>query len=116
MTAKFILCISALFLLLAGGGCEKGKDVSQCYTGKVLTLVGIGLEQYNIIEITSTPRFGGDLSIGSTITFNRGDFSPKLKIGDVVRFRIIRYEEWSGPATADHRWPQYVGEVEPCND
>lgn len=113
---KCLLWISALFLLLlAGVGCEKGNNFPSCYTGKVIALGETEFIRYNLIEIVSVPP-KGDLPVGVLIAFDRKDYKQKLEVGRFVQFKIIAYKKWDGYDTTDRIWPQYVCNIEPCNN
>ena len=101
--------IVPLLLLVGGMGCEKENNNADCYIGKVIQIRG---KCNDIIEITSAPKNG--LPVGQTITFNPDLFSQELKIGSMIKFKIVKYEKWEGPGTADCIWPAYIGNVEPC--
>jgi hypothetical protein len=69
----------------------------------------------NIIEITE-PAENGNLVKNTTISFNPDLYEGTLKVGDVVFFKILEYEQWIGPATADCLWPQFAASIEFCNN
>ena len=66
---------------------------------------------FNIIEISKSIPQG--LSVNATITFDPRLYDGQLKIGDIVYFKIIKYEVWI-PETmvAMCTAPQYVGQLE----
>ena len=97
----------ALFFMTFGIGCEQ-DDLS--YQGKVISLNN-GTGCFNIVEISKSIPQG--LSVNSTITFDSSVYKGQLKIGDIVYFKIIKYEDWT-PETmvAVCTAPQYVGQLE----
>lgn len=109
-----LLKISFIFLLLSlmGAGCEKEEEL--VYKGKVVSLNN-GNGCNNIIEVVSSVN-NGSLTIGATLTFDPESYKGKLNEGDVVRFKIIQYEEWSGHATANCLWPQFTAQIEFYNN
>lgn len=111
---SFFLFLLLICAVLLGKGC---KDIEQdlfCYQGKVVTLnQGEGCN--NIIEIIE-PAKNGELSAGVTISFDPNLYSLALEVGDVVSFKIVQYEEWVGPATADCLWPQYIAQIDFCDN
>lgn len=116
MKRKTILfTVFALFLLLGATGCEKEFNKSNCYTGEVITLFGVGHERYNIVTITKVPS-KYSLPVGTTIAFDIERYGKKVEIGDIIDFEISMYEKWVGPATADHLWPEYVGIIKSCKN
>ena len=104
-----------MLLLIGGAGCEKEIDKSDCYTGEVITLFGVGHERYNIVTITKVSN-KHSLPVGTTIAFDIEKYGKKVKIGDIIDFEILMYEKWVSPATADHLWPKYVGIIKSCKD
>lgn len=90
-----ILKISAFLLLfsLMWAGCEKKNERDPpCYQGKVVRLnQGDGCQ--NIIEIVETIK-DGELEAGNTISFNSDLYGSTLKVGDVVYFKVVKYEEF----------------------
>ncbi|MDD4427167.1 MAG: hypothetical protein PHG64_02085 [Paludibacter sp.] len=107
-TKTFLFFVIALFLMGMGVGCEKEKNELDCYTGKIIQLKG---KCNSIVKITSAPKNG--LSIGETVSFNSDLLNQDLKIGSIIEFKIIQYEKWNGPATADCIWPTYIANIEP---
>ena len=107
-TKTFLFTITTLFLLIGGMGCEKDSVVY--YEGKIISL-NSGTGCFNIIEISKSIPQG--LSVNSTITFDPRLYNGQLKIGDIVYFKIIKYEDWT-PETmvAMCSAPQYVGQLE----
>ena len=113
---KVIIIIGSVFLLffLIVAGCNNDGQYPSCYEGKVVSLNhGDGCN--NIIEIVKAINNDG-LSTGSTITFNPDLYEGTLKVGDVVYFKIIQYEKWVGPGTANCLWPGFIGQIEFCNN
>ncbi|WP_372935987.1 hypothetical protein [Mariniphaga sediminis] len=107
------LFLLPLCLLLLGAGCEKDERDSFCYQGKVITL-NLGDGCPNIIKITE-PVENGNLVKNATISFNPDLYEGTLKVGDVVLFKVLEYEQWVGPATANCLWPEFTGQIEFCN-
>ncbi|MDP3916076.1 MAG: hypothetical protein Q8R96_20290 [Bacteroidota bacterium] len=112
-----ILKISFIFLLftLMGAGCEKDERDPLCYQGKVVSLnQGSGCQ--NIIEIVETIK-DGELEVGNTISFNPDLYVGTLKVGDVVYFKVIEYEEFGNPiSTQPCTFPQFASSIEFCNN
>lgn len=102
-----------LFILLAVTACEKNKQDSLCYKGKVVSLNNIGNANFNLLEIVEVPD-NAELSVGANITFNPGLYGGELNIGDMVSFKILYYERWVGPHYAHCTWPNYVALIDPC--
>ncbi|MEZ5020254.1 MAG: hypothetical protein R2756_09065 [Bacteroidales bacterium] len=102
-----------LFILLAVTACEKNKQDSLCYKGKVVSLNNIGNAHFNLLEIVEVPD-NAELSVGANITFNPGLYGGELNIGDMVSFKILYYERWVGPHYAHCTWPNYVALIDPC--
>lgn len=109
------LKVSTFLMLFAlmGAGCEKEEDL-RCYKGKVVS-INQQNSCHNIIEIIEIAK-GSELMAGNTISFETASYKGALKIGNIVFFKIIEYEDWVGPATANCLWPQYVGQIEICNN
>lgn len=107
-----IIKISVLFLLLnfMWAGCEKDER-DPCYQGKVVSLnQGSGCQ--NIIEIIE-PIKDGELEAGNTMSFNSDLYEGTLKVGDVVYFKVIEYEEFGNPiSTQPCTFPQFAALVE----
>lgn len=101
-------------LLVTDSGCNEDEQDPLCYKGQVVNLnQGDGCN--NIIQIAGMNNNGG-LPVGSTITFNPKLYKGKLTEGDIVYFKIIRYEKWVGPSNAYCPWPQYTAQIEFCNN
>ncbi|HRC89909.1 MAG TPA: hypothetical protein PK910_07825 [Bacteroidales bacterium] len=103
-----------LIILIMGAGCEDDKRDSSCYEGKVISLnQQTGCQ--NIIEISKTP-FDGELSVGTTISFNPVLYGNKLTVGDLVSFKVLEYEEFGDIIMPHHCFtPQYAALIEFCN-
>jgi len=107
MKTKVILLIAIILFLVGGMGCE--NDNLSCQ-GKIISL-NSGSGCFNIVEISKSIPQG--LSVNSTITFNPRLYNGQLKIGDIVYFKIIKYEAWTPePMVALCSAPQYVGQLE----
>ena len=101
---KFLLFI---LFLIGGIGCEQDNLP---YQGKIISL-NSGNGCFNIIEISKSIPQG--LSVNSTITFDPRLYNGQLKVGDIVYFKIIKYEAWTPePMVALCSAPQYVGQLE----
>jgi len=110
-----LLKVSLFFLLLSltGTMCKDHELDLRCYKGKVVSLnQGDGCN--NILEIVNTID-NNVFPLGTKITFDPKLFSKKLNRGDFVFFKIIQYEEWVGPSTANCLWPKYTAQIEPSN-
>ena len=108
MKTKLLVFTTITLLLLIGGtGCEQDN---LSYQGKIISL-NSGTGCFNIIEISKSIPQG--LSVNATITFDPRLYDGQLKIGDIVYFKIIKYEVWI-PETmvAMCTDPQYVGQLE----
>ena len=108
MKTKLLVFTTITLLLLIGGmGCEQDN---LSYQGKIISL-NSGTGCFNIIEISKSIPQG--LSVNATITFDPRLYDGQLKIGDIVYFKIIKYEVWI-PETmvAMCTAPQYVGQLE----
>lgn len=105
MKTKAILMILITLFLAVGMGCE---DESINYQGKIISLNSGAC--YNIIQIDKSIPQG--LPISTTITFDPNLYNGQLKIGDIVYFKIIKYEAWTGIVIAMCTAPQYVGQLE----
>ncbi len=102
-----------LFLFIIGAGCEDEQD-PLCFKGRVISLNnGDGCN--NIIEIIETP-YVGELSVGTTLTFDLESYGEIMDKGDVVFFKVIHYETWIGPACANCIWPKYSSLLEFCKN
>lgn len=114
---KTILKISSVFLLLIamGAGCEKENERDPlCYQGKVVALNQADGCQ-NIIIIIKKAK-NGRLEDGNTISFNPNLCGDTLKIGDVVYFKVIEYEEFDNSiSTQPCVFPQFAASIEFCN-
>lgn len=110
LNISFIL----LFLSFMWAGCEKDERNPLCYQGKVVSL-NQGDRCYNIIEIIETIK-DGEIAVGNTISFDPKLYEATLKVGDVVCFKINKYEDWVGPATADCLWPRFTAQIEFCKN
>lgn len=110
MKAKFTLfTIIALLLMMCVMGCEQD---STCYQGKIISLNNGAC--YNIIKIEKSISQG--LPVNSTISFDPNLYDGQLEVGDIVYFKIIEYEEWTGGIViAMCTSPQYAGQLEFCN-
>jgi hypothetical protein len=112
-----LLKISFIFLLftLMGAGCEKDERDPLCYQGKVVSLnQGSGCQ--NIIEIVETIK-DGELEAGNTISFNPELYGTTLKVGDIVYFKVIEYEEFgSHLSTQPCAFPKFAASIEFCNN
>ena len=107
MKTKVILLIAIILFLVEGMGCENDN---LSYQGKIISL-NSGSGCFNIVEISKSIPQG--LSVNSTITFNPRLYNGQLKIGDIVYFKIIKYEAWTPePMVALCSAPQYVGQLE----
>jgi len=107
MKTKVILLIAIILFLVGGMGCENDN---LSYQGKIISL-NSGSGCFNIVEISKSIPQG--LSVNSTITFNPRLYNGQLKIGDIVYFKIIKYEAWTPePMVALCSAPQYVGQLE----
>lgn len=113
MKHKILLWLMLLFFPLAlGTSCNTEVNFEKIkYEGKILSLIkSNNNEHYNIILITrSTSKKG--VPVGSSIGFYDRDFGERMNEGDIVHFRVPMFQEWVGPETADHLWPQYVGVI-----
>jgi hypothetical protein len=105
--------ILLLLLSLPGAGCHDDEYDPSCFKGKVVMLnTKSGCQ--NIIEIVGTIK-NGDLPVGATLSFNPELYGSALKIGDVVYFKVIVFEEFGNiimPAYCSK--PQYSALVEFC--
>lgn len=112
-----ILKISVFVLLfsLMGAGCDDNEPDPQCYQGKVVSLnQGSGCQ--NIIEIVKTIK-DGELAVGTTISFNPELYGATLKVGDIVYFKVLEYEEFGNPiSTQPCTFPQFAALIEFCNN
>lgn len=114
-TTIFKISFVFLFLSLMGAGCEKDERDPLCYKGKVVSL-NQGSECQNIIEIVETIK-NVELEAGNTISFNSDLYGGTLKVGDVVYFKVIEYEEFGNPlSTQPCTFPQFASSIEFCND
>jgi hypothetical protein len=106
----FLLVVS-----LMGVGCEKDeKRDPLCFQGEVVSLnQGDGCQ--NIIRITKNTKDSVP-EVGNTTSFDPDLYGGTLKVGDVVYFKIIQYEDWEGPATAYCLWPKFTARIEFCNN
>jgi hypothetical protein len=105
--------ISAFILLLAlmGSGCEKEEQDQLNYQGKVITL-NQGSGCMNIIEIVKTIK-DSELTEGTTIAFNPELSRATLKVGDIVYFKIIKYEKYKPHiSTQPCPFPQFTAIIE----
>lgn len=114
-SALLKISIILLFLGFMGAGCEKDERNPLCYQGKVVSLnQGSGCQ--NIIEIVETIK-NGELEAGTTISFNPDLYEGTLKIGDVVFFKVIEYEEFGNPiSTQPCTFPQFAALIEFCKN
>jgi hypothetical protein len=113
-----ILKFSAFLLLISliGVGCE--KDVKRdplCFQGKAVSLnQGDGCQ--NIIRITKNTK-DSEFEEGNTISFDPDLYGGTLKVGDVVYFMIIEYEEFGNPvSTQPCTFPQFAALIEFCDN
>jgi hypothetical protein len=107
MKTKVILLIAIILFLVGGMGCENDN---LSYQGKIISL-NSGSGCFNIVEISKSIPQG--LSVNSTITFDPRLYNGQLKVGDIVYFKIIKYEAWTPePMVALCSAPQYVGQLE----
>ena len=108
MKTKFVLFIALLLFILTGGmGCD---NESIYYEGKVISL-NSGTGCFDIIEISKSIPHG--LAVNSTVSFNSNLYNGQLKVGDIVCFKVIKYEDWSPQVIlAMCTAPQYVGQLE----
>ncbi len=109
------LLLLPLCVAMLGTGCEKNERDLLCYQGKVVSLnKGNGCQ--NIIKITETVKDGG-LAAGTTISFNPDLYGGTLKVGDIVYFKVIEYEEFGNIFMyANCSSPQYAALIEFCNN
>ncbi|WP_026475022.1 hypothetical protein [Alkaliflexus imshenetskii] len=109
------ISVFLLLISLMGAGCEKDeKRDSLCFQGEVISLnQGDGCQ--NIIKITKSTK-DSEFEVGNTISFDPDLYGGTLKVGDVVYFKIIQYEDWEGPATAYCLWPKFTARIEFCNN
>jgi len=106
-------CFLFLLVILPVTGCKKETN-PDCYKGKVVSLNnGDGCN--NILEIIECPD-GAELSIGSTTTFDPTLAISKINKGDLISFKIIQYNKWTGPANAACLWPEFTAQIEFCNN
>ena len=98
---------------MTGAGCEKNKLDLLCYKGKIVNLnQQTGCQ--NIIEIVNTPDAGA-LPVGTTLSFNPDLFGNKLKIGDIIYFKVLIYEKFGDIIMPHHCFaPQYAAIIEFC--
>lgn len=106
----FLTAIS-LLLLISGTGCKKEKE-TDCYKGTIISL-NDGNACNDIVRIDAAPKNG--IPIGTTLAFYSGLFDRKLKIGETIYFKVLRYKKWVGPANASCLWPYYTATIEVCN-
>lgn len=112
-----LLKISFILLLLSfiGAGCEKDERDPICYQGKVVSL-NQGSECQNIIEIIELIE-DGKLEAGNTLSLNSDLYEGTLKVGDVVYFKVIEYEEFGNPiSTQPCTFPQFAALIEFCKN
>jgi hypothetical protein len=122
MKTKELRTASICFIMLlfcaaiSGGGCDKNKQNSQCFQGKVVSInKGDGCNY--IIEIQKTDKNNSMLIVGSRITFDPKLLGNIVELGDIIYFRVIEYEIWEGPATTDCIWPNFIGtQIEVCEN
>ncbi|HQP56903.1 MAG TPA: hypothetical protein PLN83_12395 [Syntrophorhabdus sp.] len=114
-TIIFKAGIAFLFILLAVMACEKNKQDSLCYKGKVVSLNNNGNANFNVVEIVKVPD-AAELTVGVTIIFNPELYGGELNIGDMVSFKLLYYEKWEGPHYAHCTWPNYVAMIDPCSN
>lgn len=102
-------------MILLGTGCEDEEQDPLCYQGRVISLnKGDGCQ--NIITITQTAE-NGELATNATISFNPDFYEGTLKVGDIVYFKIIEYEEFGTCiSTQPCTFPQFAASVEFCNN
>jgi len=109
-----VLKISFVFLItyLMAAGCEKEREHDPLfYQGKVVALNKSDGCQ-NIIIITKGTKTGG-LKEGNTISFNPDLYNGALKVGDIVYFDVIEYEEFDNSiSTQPCAFPQFAAFVE----
>jgi hypothetical protein len=109
------LFLLPLCFLLLGAGCEKDKRDSFCYQGKVVTLnQGDGCQ--DIIKITE-PAKNGNLVKNATLSFNPDLYEGTLKVGDIISFKVLEYEEFGNHiSTQPCTFPQFAASIEFCNN
>jgi len=89
-------------------GCKNEYPVDY-YKGKIIALNN-HIAFSDIIEIQHSVEDG--LPVGQTISVGVQLTDKGYKLGDVIYFKIISYQKWVGPETAEHLWPGYTGTVE----
>jgi len=109
------LLLLPLCMILLGTGCEDEEQDPLCYQERVVSLnKGDGCQ--NIITITQTAE-NGELATNATISFNPDFYEGTLKVGDIVYFKIIEYEEFGTRiSTQPCTFPQFAASVEFCNN
>ena len=114
MKTKMILFIVFVLLLAIGGvSCEREKELN-CYTGTIISLNERGNACNDIVKIEKGREDG--LPVGTTLAFDKRVFDKSLELGETIRFKIINYEIWKGPASATCLWPYYIATIEACNN
>lgn len=108
-TKTILFTVMILSFLIGGSECDNKNEKPEYYSGEIISL-NKGDACFDILKITQTPNDG--LPIETRIAFNSNTLEKDLRIGDVVRFKINYYVEWTGPANASCLWPQYSASIE----
>ena len=113
MKKKMILfTVITLLIMIVGMGCEI-ETPKDCYSGTIVSLNESRNGCNNIVRIDKALENG--IPTGTTLAFNASVFDKKLKLGETIYFKVINYERWVGPATADCLWPYYMARIDVCN-
>ena len=110
-TTLLKFCYITLLFALMGAGCEKEEQDPLNYHGKVISL-NQDSGCMNIIEIVKTIK-DSELTEGTTIAFNPELSRATLKVGDIVYFKIIKYEKYRPHiSTQPCPFPQFTAIIE----
>lgn len=100
--------ISVIFLI---AGCKDERHDPACYKGKV-----VQLEQscYKLIEILESIQ-NSEIQAGARISFVLESAPVKLKVGDVVYFKIVEYVKYESQLSVmPCLFPQFNASVQFC--
>ena len=111
ITKRILRVIIILFFLIGGIGCEDDIPSGYC-KGKIVALNN-HVAYTDIIEIQQS--VDKEFAVGQTISVGVLLTDKGYKLNDIVYFKVISYQKWVGPETADHLWPTYTGVIELAN-